>query len=135
MPTASREPYAPIKLSLRENLKLELAASREPAALGWYICAILWAVKYGTDGVVYDSAVDKIAPGISGRTARRAVDALGACGLLDPDPAGTFIHDFLDHQRSAEQVAASREASRVRQADWRASQGSSHNGSHGGGHA
>ncbi len=89
------------------------------AAQGLWVAAGSWAGDELTDGWVPAYVVDYLAPGIGRRLAGRLV----AAGLWIPATRdgedGWEFHQWVEQQRTREQVLAERKASAERQASWR----------------
>lgn len=83
---------------------------RRLAAVGAWTLAGAWSSANGTEGCIPDHVVDEL--GIPTKT----VQDLVTVGLWRTGDDGQQMHDFLDYNPSAEQVAADREAARRRQA-------------------
>lgn len=70
-----------------------------------YIRALCYCSEYLTDGVV-------IAPVARDLGVKKVWDELVASGLVESATGGYLMHDYLQHQRSAEQVRQYKEAKR-----------------------
>lgn len=89
-----------------------LAIPRGPrrlSAVGAWTLAGAWSSANGTEGRIPAHVVDEL--GIP----PKVVADLLASGLWRSEDDGQQMHDFLDYNPSAAQVAADREAARVRQ--------------------
>ena len=75
----------------------------------FYIESLCYAGRNTTDGRIPEDRVD-----------RRVVRGLVAAGLVDEKPDGYWIHDFLDYNRSREQLENKRQAARRRMRNVRA---------------
>lgn len=64
-----------------------------------------WCSRHLTDGIVPETTWSK-------RGSKAAREELLEAGLAEPHPEGIYMHDYLDHQRSADEVRALREARR-----------------------
>jgi hypothetical protein len=82
---------------------------RRLAAVGAWTLAGAWSAANGTEGSIPAHVVDEL-----GIPAKVVADLL-ASGLWIHRTDGQQMHDFLDYNPSAEQVAADREAARERQ--------------------
>lgn len=85
---------------------------RRLAAVGAWTLTGAWSAANGTEGRIPNHIIDEF--GIP----RRVVDDLVTSGLWrthDDDNGAQQMHDFLDYNPSADQVAADREAARERQ--------------------
>lgn len=112
---AARDPrqYARMTVDLPANRKL---AGAPPQTKWLSVVGVLWSVQNVTDGRV-TPAVIVAAAGVSARHAKDLVqrdiwhDKGHACpDCPQPEHHGeVVIHDFLDHQDSAEMVRTSRE--------------------------
>lgn len=90
------------------------------------VSGILWANKYGTDGFIADDDLPLVCTEV--RRAERCAEELANRGRWERVHGGWYIHDFLDYNPSAEQVAADREARTNRQQRWRERRRASRNG-------
>jgi hypothetical protein len=79
----------------------------------WLKCGA-YSARFGLDGVVIHSVISAM----GGR--QREVDQLVAAGLWVPNGSGWKMHDYLDYNRSKEELDARKAALRDRQAKWRA---------------
>lgn len=77
-------------------------------AVGLWTLAGTWASKHPTDGHVPAAVVADLGT-------PRLADVLVKCGLWEYAEDGYQFHDWLDHQPSAAQIAARRDADRKRQ--------------------
>ncbi len=80
-------------------------------ALGFYAACILYTNRYLTDGFLSDAGIENL--GCAERPADAAA-ALVAAKLLDRVDGGYRIHDYHDHNHSAESVRKKRKADRER---------------------
>lgn len=78
-------------------------------AIGLYTSCILYTNKHLTDGLVSTAAMERLTPKSDG-----LVDALVDAGLLDSAPNGFRIHDYFDHNPTAESVRKKRAVDRER---------------------
>ena len=97
----------------RTYIKLHDGICRHPKVVGLsdkafraYIEALCYCSEYLTDGEVVKSLATKMAP-------PRAWAELTTCGLVDVTDSGYEMHDYLEHQRSAEQVRQLKETRRA----------------------
>lgn len=91
--------YVSIDHGLPENSKVVGLSDK---AFRLYIEAICYCSRQQSDGRITDAAMRRM-----GRP-RDAVECLEA-GLFDQYGTGWEVHDYLRHQRSAEEIAAIRE--------------------------
>lgn len=70
-----------------------------------YVEALCWCSRHLTDGVIPEAALRKLG---SPKARREVADA----GLIEMNGSGWHLHDYLQHQRSAAQVAAAKEQRR-----------------------
>lgn len=82
-------------------------------ALGFWTRALSLCGAYLTDGHV--SRVMAMSLAGNRKTLERVAQKLVAAGLWELDPLGDgwWVHDFLDHNRSRDQVRADKEAKRA----------------------
>lgn len=83
-----------------------------PEAAWLFVCSICYANEHLTDGHIPVGALPLLPSGLKRpqRSANRLVDA----GLWEVTDVGWRIHDYLDHQRSSEQILIGRQADRER---------------------
>lgn len=105
-PEAPVREWAKVYVDLREHPKI-LAAGDDA---GWlYVCAILWSKQHDTDGHVPAPVLPRLT-GLGSKRSAAAVERLVETGLFELLPDGWLIHDYLDHQESAEQRRSKRDA-------------------------
>lgn len=85
------------------------------AALGLWARCGSYVSHYGTDGFIPDAIAKSFGT-------RAEISRLVAIGLWHMCKDGYTMHDFLDYNPTAEQVAAERLAAKQRKARWRESQ-------------
>ena len=97
----------------RTYIKLHDGMPRHPKVVGLsdkafraYIEALCYCSEYLTDGKVPASNLTKIAP-------RRVWRELSEAGLIHDADSGIAMHDYLEHQRSADQVKDLKEKRRA----------------------
>lgn len=71
----------------------------------WF-ASVCYASRFRTDGHVPDSALPLVAP--RQKTRERLIEL----GAWEPNGAGIYVHDYLEHQRSKAQIEASIEAAK-----------------------
>jgi hypothetical protein len=76
-----------------------------------------------TDGVMPESAVPSLMPGLANRSRGAAVMALLKTGAWERRAGGYLVHAFLEYQDSAETVRRQREAGKARARRSRVSRG------------
>ncbi len=81
-----------------------------------HVAAICHSARYLTDGFIAQERVSRLAP----RYKPAAVSELEAAKLWEVVAGGWHIHDYTDFNPSAEEVARTREADRLRKARQRA---------------
>lgn len=86
------------------------------AARGLFATALSYAAHYETDGQLPERVINYHARGHAGR---KALKELLEAGLFEPVEAGYSIHDYLDYNRSREEIEAERVGARSRQASKR----------------
>jgi hypothetical protein len=91
--------YVALEASIRTHRKF-LAAG--PAASWLWVCGLCHCQEGLTDGFIPDSVVDYL--GVKPRDARRLAIDLVKAGLWDRAEGGWQIHDYLDHNKSGDQV-------------------------------
>lgn len=83
-----------------------------PEAAWLFVCGLCYANEHLTDGLLPRPVLPVLTPGVKApeTLAERLVDA----GLWEYTENGWLIHDYADHQRSAEQIRAGLRADRER---------------------
>lgn len=87
-------------------------------AAGLWVLAGAWSSRYLTDGYIPPEAMTTIAP-----RGKPAMQELVDRNLLTPLGEGHVFVDWLQYQRSRDQVEAERARGRERLAKWRAQRG------------
>lgn len=97
--------------SMPQHPKLLRAGDR---AAWLQVCGLCYANEHLTDGFIPRHALPVVAPGVRGaeKLARLLVDV----GMWDEVDDGWRIHDYTDHQRSAEEVRERRSKDAARKA-------------------
>jgi len=113
MPAKDARQYARISVDLSTNRKLKGA----PAATKWLaVTAVLWSVQNLADGEV-DPAIITATAGVPSKHTRDLIQrdvwhekghACPACKQPN-DPADVVIHDYDQHQDSAEKIRKARD--------------------------
>jgi hypothetical protein len=103
--------WAKLDTGLAQHPKVVRAAALEPRAPMLYVCGILWAQRHLTDGHVPAAMLYGLlpAPLLMGGPLEPAADALEAAGLWERNGDGWQVHDYLEWQRSRDEVEAMRE--------------------------
>lgn len=86
--------------------------AQDPAAFALDTRATLYAAKHLTDGFIPSAVLDVWFPNQTDGTSARLVKILVDVGRWIPEDGGFRIHDFLDSNRSREDVEAEREKRR-----------------------
>lgn len=89
--------YVRVESSVRTNRKFLKAG---PAPSWLWLCGLLYCQEGLTDGFIPDEAIDFL--GV--RNARRLVEHLIGAGLWAETEGGWQIHDYLVHNKSADEV-------------------------------
>lgn len=97
--------FLKIETSARFNRKLIKAG---PTAAWLWLCGNLYCQEALTDGFISDETLDFL--GVKG--ARKLVGALVTAGLWVEADGGWQVHDYLEHNRSADEVARLKEIRR-----------------------
>jgi hypothetical protein len=84
-------------------------------AVGVWTLAGCWCARYLTDGYIPTKVLHQLCG-----PRRRAIEELVDRRLLCPQAGGYQFVDWLDYQRSREQIESSQAANRERVAKWRA---------------
>lgn len=90
------------------------ALELSPDACWMYVCGLMYAGKYLTDGVIPKRKLSSLAHNV--KDYRTATRQLLESGLWewDGDETNVIIHDYLEWQTSRKEVDDSREAARIR---------------------
>lgn len=106
---ADKRAYFKLDVGYMSNPKVLAVLDESPTAILLHVASIGYAAQHLTDGVIPVRALLRM-------TGAEAYDAdlLYAAGLWVPGPDGgkAEVHDFLQHQRSAEEVKGLSEAGR-----------------------
>src|SRR5262245_1779684 len=101
--------------------RLEPGFSRHPKRIktgpiaSWlWTCSVDHCTEYRTDSFVDEAAIPTLCPSIRSAALKKAVADLVAVGSWGKTEGGYFVHGYLDHNPTAEQVEADRSASRDR---------------------
>lgn len=87
--------------------------AQAPAILGYYAASIAFASRHFTDGVILPADLPLLIP--SARPRPALIEQLVSVGLWDSRPAGGWvIHDFLEHNNSADYRRAKLQADAAR---------------------
>lgn len=81
------------------------------------VSGILWCCHYTTDGFISDDDLPLVCAEV--RNPQRAARELADRRRWERIEGGWYVHDYLDYNPSAEQVAAERELKNARQQRWR----------------
>ena len=98
--------YQKLEVAWAENPKVQSVSVN---ARWLWIAALCYAGRNETDGVIPRGALVSIS-GFGLAPARRAVAELLGVVLFEEHPLGFLIHDYLNHQRSREQIYSIRQA-------------------------
>ena len=79
-----------------------------------YVAGLCYASKHLTNGFILTPAVSSLLPDLRAQVAKVAVGLVNA-GLWEETSGGYQVHDYLDYQRSREQVEARRREGAARQ--------------------
>lgn len=94
--------YARIYSSVRTNRKHLIAG---PAPCWLWVCGLLYCQEGETDGFIPKEAIDYL--GV--KNAERLAEHLVRAELWDKVPGGWHVHDYLEHNKSAAQIAERRD--------------------------
>lgn len=106
-------PWVKLDDALMDNPKV-LAAGGD-ATLLW-LASIMWSSRNLTDGHVPEAIVTRLT---DRKNASALAKKLVEVGLWDKATDGYVVHDYLDHQRSREEIEADREKTALRVAKHR----------------
>jgi hypothetical protein len=81
-------------------------------AVGLWLAGVCYCNRLLSDGVIPAKDLPMLIPGISVRTAKRAIRKLVSVGLWHERPGGYEVHDFLDYNPSRADVLARRAATK-----------------------
>jgi hypothetical protein len=85
-----------------------------PVASWMWVSSVDYCVLHMTDGLLPESAVPSLVPGLANRTRGAAVHALIESHAWEVRSGGYFVHAFLEYQDSADEVRRQREAGKAR---------------------
>lgn len=112
MTPLAQQQYAPIYISAPWHPKfMSIPKDKRLAAFGLWVAAVCWCQAYRTDGRLCDEQLEAVFPC---RDDQRDVlkQILTDAGLFDVIEDGIFIHDYLEHNRSTEEIEAARDKMR-----------------------
>jgi hypothetical protein len=98
--------YVKVEVSVPQNGKFLQAG---PAPSWLWLCGLCYCQNGLTDGFIPAVAIDHL--GV--KNARRLADHLVRAGLWDEVKGGWRVHDYLKHNKSADQVRAGKEGKRA----------------------
>lgn len=87
-----------------------------PSACWFWLCGIAYCQRQLTDGFIPDEAIEMIGVRGNGR-ARKLADVLVSVGLFEPAEHGYRVHDYHDHNATAEEALANRALLSTKRAD------------------
>ena len=87
-------------------------------AMWLYVCGLSYANEQETDGFIDRAALPAVAPGV--KAPEKLAETLVSVGYWDLTEDGWQIHDYLDVQRSADEIRARRARDAERKASARA---------------
>jgi hypothetical protein len=97
--------YVKVECSVPENHKFLKAG---PAPSWLWVCGLCYCQRGLTNGFIPDAAVDYFPV----KNARRLAEHLVAAALWEKVESGWMVHDYLKHNKSAEQVRAGKDDKR-----------------------
>lgn len=101
----AKEPFARVYASVKDHPRID-AAGHE--AVGIWVRALAYCADHQTDGFVSATWLE----GIGGKALKKALDA----GLIHKIDNGYVVHDYLDHNRSRQQIEEVRAKERAKKA-------------------
>jgi hypothetical protein len=90
-----------------------------PVASWLWIASVDHCTEFRTDGFLDDAAVATLCPTLKPAELKRQVEALVAVRSWERVEDGYLVHGYLEHNQSARQVEADRQASKDRYRKWR----------------
>lgn len=96
--------YIQVEASVRTHRKFLKAG---PSASWLWLCGMGYCQDGLTDGFIPFEAIDYL--GVKGTTARKLKVTLVAVGLWEEVPGGWRVHDYLQHNKSAETIRQTKE--------------------------
>lgn len=96
--------FVKIDEKLARHPKMAAAAATQPHSFSLYVAAIGYSNEHRTDGVILTTTLSTMSPSWIPRP-KPVAAALVRARLWDEFEGGWLIHDYLDHQASAEQIA------------------------------
>ena len=103
--------WCPLEETITDHPKI-LQVGHKGFAL--YVAGLCYASKHLTSGFILTPAVSSLLPDLRAQVAKVAVGLVNA-GLWEETSGGYQVHDYLDYQRSREQVEARRREGAARQ--------------------
>lgn len=104
----SRGTWVSLEVTFAEHPKIHEAG---PNAAWLYVCGLCYCGRVLSDGFIPASVVPRLT---DLRRVRPEVDRLVQAGLWDAVEGGYHVHDYLEHQESADDVRARRKATAER---------------------
>ncbi len=104
--TATNDPWIKLSVNATENPK---CVGLSDAAWTLWIHGLTYAGRNLSDGFIPDGIINRLC---NTRHPRKAADELVKAGLWDTYDGGWVIHDYLEHQRSANDVEQQSESAR-----------------------
>jgi hypothetical protein len=118
--------WAKLYGSYESHPKFELTSLVAAAAVALHAKAIAHSAQHLTDGEVRNSWVDRQLALLRPKQRREVIDHAIGARLFDRIDGGYLVHDYLEHNRSREQVEQDRLGAAKRQADRRDRQRQEH---------
>lgn len=117
-PVADKRAYFKMDVGYLTNPKVALLAIERPATVLLHVASIAYAAQHLTNGRVPVRLLLRL-----NAAEQSDADALIAAGLWEQaDDGHVLVHDYLEHQRSAEEAkSATEKAKRAADARWNAS--------------
>lgn len=104
---ARKRPTINVDQSIAEHPRIiRISPELQLAAIGLHVAAIGWCDRMRTDGVVPASIVAKLVAVLPRKTQTALLAEITRVELWEATEDGYAIHDYLDWQDSAEQIAA-----------------------------
>jgi hypothetical protein len=88
----------------------KLSKDADLVALGFYTACILYVNRHLTDGFLTFESIERL----PGNNPKQLAVSLAKAGLLDSTQNGYRIHDYLEHNPTAESVRKKRAEDRAR---------------------
>jgi hypothetical protein len=106
----SGEAYGRIRASAPFHRKMQaIEGGKRAAAFGFWVAAIVYCETFRTDGFISDGELARVFPCHSDEQLRALVKLLTDARLFDREENAIRVHDYLDWNRSKDEIEGGRE--------------------------